>query len=352
MKLSLLYDSLNKESRNFVDGFAAPAATDFKTILQATLSQVPRNQSKQEDLQGVDSSWLGTRLDVELPVSDKFGASGFKKSIVPEMINQRFMWVEDYFHYEDWKAKQKETFDNFNLLVVPTAATPDHNKFFFDQDSHHRRIPQGVFPFPTHKRQLMLPAANHTLVDVLSKPLHDDYVRYEKEPMKMMVLNELAKSQTLKPIDDDTSMITNLQNIKQGLKSDYTDAEIISTILSNLSFTDKLIEEHLQAKHSKGPFKYVPRDAQKYREFVAATYHSKDREDPYTHFYLKESRTKEHINKLVADDKELQARIEEGSDSSVVIEEGNARRQALQEKIENMLLAEERLNEDMLQATA
>jgi len=38
MKLSLLYDLLNKESKNFVDAFASPSATDFKTILLATLS--------------------------------------------------------------------------------------------------------------------------------------------------------------------------------------------------------------------------------------------------------------------------------------------------------------------------
>jgi hypothetical protein len=38
---------------------------------------------------------MGTRQEVELPVS---GAS-IRKSIVPEMINQRFMWVDDYFHY-------------------------------------------------------------------------------------------------------------------------------------------------------------------------------------------------------------------------------------------------------------
>ena len=244
------------------------------------------------------------------------------------MINQRLMWVEDYFHYEDWKIKQKEVFDNFNLLVVPQAPTAEQNKFFFDQDSHHRRIPQGVFPYPTHKRQLMLPSANHTLVDILSNPHHDDYIRYEKEPMKMMVINELGKSQQLKPIDDDTSMITNLLNIKQGLKTDFTDAEIVNTILSNLSFTDQLIEEHLGRVSKKGnaEVKYVPRDAKKYRDFVASTYHSKDREDPFTHFYLKESKTKEYINKLIADEKDLQAKVEEGSENFTVIEEGNKRR--------------------------
>lgn len=54
----------------------------------------------------------------------------------------------------------------------------------------------------------------------------------------MMVLKELKKAETLKPIDNETSMITNLQNIKQGLKADFTDKEILNTILLNLNFTD------------------------------------------------------------------------------------------------------------------
>jgi len=140
-------------------------------------------------------------------------------------------------------------FDNFNLLVVPTTSS-ETEKFFFDKDHHNRRIPQGVFPYPNHKRQLMLPTANLALVDALRNTNHDEYVMFEKEPYKMMVISELKKSETLQTIDDDTSMITNLQNVKQGLKSDYSDKEILNTILVNLSFTDQLIEEHLKQKVS------------------------------------------------------------------------------------------------------
>lgn len=68
---------------------------------------------------------------------------------------------------------------------------------------------------------------------------------FEKEPFKLMVLNEIKKSESLKPIDAEVSMITNLQNIKQGLKSDYSDKEILNTILLNLNFTEQLIDEHL-----------------------------------------------------------------------------------------------------------
>ena len=61
-----------------------------------------------------------------------------------------------------------------------------------------------------------------------------------------MVLKEQQRSQKLAPLTDDVSFMTNLQNLKQGLKQDYSDKEILDLILSNMSFTDKLIEEHLQ----------------------------------------------------------------------------------------------------------
>jgi hypothetical protein len=68
-----------------------------------TLNNIPK--ASEEPLaqleNGFDKSWMGTRQEVELPVS----AASIRKSIVPELINQRFMWVDDYFHYEDWRAK-------------------------------------------------------------------------------------------------------------------------------------------------------------------------------------------------------------------------------------------------------
>lgn len=39
-----------------------------------------------------------------------------KKNLAPEFINQKFMWIDDYFHYEDWETTMKNTFDSFNLL--------------------------------------------------------------------------------------------------------------------------------------------------------------------------------------------------------------------------------------------
>jgi len=60
------------------------------------------------------------------------------------------MFTEDYFHYSDWKEKMQQTFDNFNLLVIPP--NKDNNKFFHDRSQNQRRVPLGIFPNPLKKR--------------------------------------------------------------------------------------------------------------------------------------------------------------------------------------------------------
>jgi hypothetical protein len=56
----------------------------------------------------------------------------------------------------------------------------------------------------------MMPAANNAALDLLRNPNHDSFVLFEKEPYKMMVINELKKAEKLAPINTEVSMITNL----------------------------------------------------------------------------------------------------------------------------------------------
>lgn len=157
------------------------------------------------------------------------------------------MWVDDYFHYEDWEASQKAVFDSFNMLSVPRA--DNDFKYFYDRGTHQRIVPQGIFPNPNHKRVLLEPQATIFMKDFTetTKQGHDTLNQFEKDPFKMMVVKEQNRSATLAPITTDLSFITNLNNIKQGLKQDYSDREILDVILVNSTFTDKLIDEHLRA---------------------------------------------------------------------------------------------------------
>ena len=91
---------------------------------------IPEAQPNKEASE-LNLNWQGTRLEVELPQLDGIK---LRKNIVPEIINQKFMWVDDYFHYEDWETAQKETFDSFNLLVVPRK--DNEYKYFYDRGNN------------------------------------------------------------------------------------------------------------------------------------------------------------------------------------------------------------------------
>ena len=65
--------------------------------------------------------------------------------------------------------------------------------------------------------------------------------------MQTMVNNELVKNGQLvhTGISADLKTITNLQAIKHGLKVDASDHQICDWLFSKLTFTEKLIAEHL-----------------------------------------------------------------------------------------------------------
>ena len=155
-------------------------------------------------------------MEVELPVSTK---SKLKKNIAPELLNQRFMWVDDYFHYSDWEEQMKSVYDSFNLLVVPRDRTA--HKFYFDKQSHMRIVPQGIFPPPNDKRRLQRSLVNEA--PRLHSESGDVINQFEKEPYKIMINNELERSKKLNDVTSEIRYMTNLQNIKQGLKRDYSD---------------------------------------------------------------------------------------------------------------------------------
>lgn len=105
-----------------------------------------------------------------------------------------------------------------------------------------RILPEGIFPPPNNKRTIITPHFNNQLIQ---QERGDVLQQFEREPYKMMVKKELAKSDTLKAQTKNISFITNLTNIKHGIKCDYSDAQLMDLLFKNLNFTDALIEEHL-----------------------------------------------------------------------------------------------------------
>ena len=145
----------------------------------------------------------------------------------------------------------------------------------------------------------------------------------------------------MKDINDEVSMITNLNNIKQGLKQDYSDKEILDMLLVNTSMTDTLIGEHLRwGANTQQPddTKYVSRDPASYRDFVKNTYFSKDQEDPFTHFYIKESGKYERIHQVYNDAKDKYENYMKETTSLKASERTGKILKSLGDKVDEMLI--------------
>lgn len=302
MKLNLYYENLPEHQKKFMSQYLPENCDSFEQMIRdcrkSISMQIHKNEENEDKLK-INQTWRGIRQAVELPQGQEANEDlSLKKNIAPELLNQRFLWVDDYFHYDDWEQNMKEVYDSFNLLVVPRKE--GDYKFFFDRQNNMRIVPRGIFPPPGSKRELQTPSIQDNLSNTHTNS-GDIINQFEKEPFKIMVKNEINRSKGLNKMNHDTEMIANLQNIKQGLKRDYSDPQLMDLLFKNLSLTDKLIEEHLVGDKQKNMRKepsLVPRDPACYREFVKQTYQSKDQEDPFSHFYIKESGKIERVHRV------------------------------------------------------
>ena len=74
---------------------------DFDSMIEFLRDSINTRMPTQEslDVKDVDQTWLGVRQQVELPLTHK----AVTKNLVPEILDQNFMQIDDYFHYEDWE---------------------------------------------------------------------------------------------------------------------------------------------------------------------------------------------------------------------------------------------------------
>jgi hypothetical protein len=93
MRIQILYDSMPTHQKEFVNQFVPNS--DFSKLIEAQRDNIKMRiigdaTPEEKDL---DLNWMGTRQEVELPQTD----AALKKNIVPELINQNFMWNDNYF---------------------------------------------------------------------------------------------------------------------------------------------------------------------------------------------------------------------------------------------------------------
>lgn len=174
------------------------------------------------------------------------------------MVSQKFIKHGSYHHYDDWKEMQKKCYDQFNLMELK------ENEFKVNHDAmdFNRIVPKGIYPPPNHKRVLMEPVATQRSLPNGA----DKYSKFEKDPMAFMVSQELEIARGMQEVTPEVSMITNLQNMKYGLLSDSSDADICEKLLK-LNFIDKLIESHLNGTNESTEATLLPRDPAAFRKY-------------------------------------------------------------------------------------
>lgn len=250
LKLQLLYDTyIGKDEKKLVEMCLPDDIASFDELIESTNAKkvlAIRSQTRPAHILQEKYPWIGARLGVEVPKNYE-GAQ--KKDIVVELLNRDFLWHEEYHHYDDWKSKMEQTYDQFNLLQID-AIDKEEPKFYFEEKEWKRRIPRGIFPFPTHLRKIVQKPAKLAQKKLEAESSADKLTKFERSPLEYMIEAELNKT-NLRPITPEMSLITSLQNVKQGIKGGLSDNEIAKLLFKDVKFTDDLIEDHLRRLDSE-----------------------------------------------------------------------------------------------------
>ena len=118
--------------------------------INATQKSIKKQLGKERKTQ----FWQGTRQEVEVPFANETKDLA-PKSILPELLNQKFLWYDSYHHYEDWESQMKESYDQFNLLELPQSK--DQASIYFNENQFKRRVPKGIFPDARGPRTVLRP---------------------------------------------------------------------------------------------------------------------------------------------------------------------------------------------------
>lgn len=254
-----------------------------------------------------DDNWMGKRLNVDLINSDLISNNNIQnlknKNVAVEILNNNYMWCDQYNPYADWEEELKANLDNFNYF-----ATKSQNKFYFN--SHKlgsRKVSEGIFPHPRRFRLMKQNGLNNAS-SVESQFNVDTSNVYESEINRFYHLNEILIAEEIKKnnllrkdsFPAQLSMKINLLNINNSLKQNLTDNEIIRFI-SEFEFTEKLIEEHLKNFNAKNntnidsknnadnaAAEFVSRNAEAFKAFHTKLDNLHQQFDEYDKYVMKE----------------------------------------------------------------
>ena len=189
----------------------------------------------------ITNDWVGKRLYVDLIKNGEKENNVNDKNVSVELINNNFMWLGEFNPYEDWEEELKTVYDNFNYFVENSS-----NKFLFN--SHHlgnRNVPKGIFPHPNKFRKIKKPV--YEIHQIEAKNEYELELKKYANYTEHLIIEEIKKNEShtdVSKLSEEISLKVNLLNIRNSLKQNYKDDQIIKFI-TNFDFVDVLAQEHL-----------------------------------------------------------------------------------------------------------
>ena len=323
----LLYDIMSENFKNYVNGILRELIGAEKITYESFIENLNKNynlikvsgnvKSKKSNLAIVDD-WVGKRLFVDLIKTRGTDKENLlkDKNISVEFINNNFMWFGGFNSYADWEEELKTVYDNLNYFVENSK-----NKFLFN--SHklgNRNVPQGIFPHPNKFREMKKPA--YEINQIEGKNSYELELKKYANLNEQIIMEEIKKngeqssiSNTL--LTEEISLKVNLLNIKNSLKQNLNDDQIIK-FLTNFEFIDKLTEEHVNyfssySQETNKESNFLSRNPKDFLNFYKTLALVKGQYDEYDKFIMREYYNEQKLFELDAtlSPKEKQERMEE-----------------------------------------
>lgn len=301
--LDISFQLLSDNFKNFIAKrlkFEDTHYSSFKEFLLSIIKEYEKyyenlgeSKNKSEKKILTDESWIGKRLNVDL-IDEQVNSKNIlenlkKKNVAIEILNNNYMWYDEYNPYLDWEEEMKANLDHFNYFTQKS-----NNQYFYNSYKiGNRKLPQGIFPNPNRFRVMK---SNLSNTDTNINYNLNNRNQYENEVNKYHHMNEILISEEVKK---NNSLINqnfpaqlktkiNLLNMNNCLKQNFTDNEILRYI-SEFEFTEKLIEEHLgNHKSTKPDIEFVTRNAENFKSFNIKLDNLREQFDEYDKFVMKE----------------------------------------------------------------
>ena len=285
--LAALQEQLTAEVKDKLNESLAEKGTlSMVSLINSNLEAFSKISMEEKSTKTAGFDWKGKRFGFDIIETNE------TKDLSVEFINHNFMLQNNYCPYEDWNNLLKENYDLFNYSNLNTSLDFKFNNTQFN----YRNLPKGIFPHPTNLTKL-----NKLNVNLNPNNQYEEALLRHKYKKELMLSEETQRNRILasRPIPKEISMIVNILNIVQGIKSTIKNENLFS-FLGNLNLVDLLLTDLTD----KSPI-FLPRNALSFTNFLKSANDTIEPYDQFSKFIVKEKqRVDEFLN--ISDDLKLE----------------------------------------------